>query len=75
MFDEWFLRKHLGIDSAGATGDVLSKCFHQLAARFENQAEPTADDVSRTRDGEELRTADQVEDFIATLRNQGLLAG
>ena len=53
----------------------LPTTIGDVRARFENQAEPTTDDVSRTRDGRDLRTAAQVEDFIAELRSDGLLAG
>jgi len=38
LFDDWFLRKHLGIDTAGATGAVLSKSFQLLAKHFEKQS-------------------------------------
>lgn len=34
LFDEWFLCKHLGVDTTGSSGDILSKCFHFLATRF-----------------------------------------
>jgi transcriptional regulator with XRE-family HTH domain len=53
----------------------LPTTLEDVRTRFANQAEPTADDVSRTCDGRELRTADQLEDFIAELRSDGLLAG
>ncbi|NIP47324.1 MAG: phosphotransferase [Gammaproteobacteria bacterium] len=38
LFDEWFLRRHLGIDTAGALGKALSEIFRVLAERFEQQA-------------------------------------
>lgn len=38
LFDEWFLRRHLGIDTAGKVGETLSQAFHTLADRFEAQA-------------------------------------
>ena len=38
LFGNWFLRRHLGVDTNGTTGDVLSKSFHFLANRFKEQA-------------------------------------
>lgn len=38
LFDEWFLRRHLGIDTGGAVGEVLSDTFRLLTDRFERQA-------------------------------------
>jgi N-acetylmuramate 1-kinase len=38
LFGDWFLRRHLGIDTNGTTGEVLSKSFQFLANRFEEQA-------------------------------------
>jgi aminoglycoside/choline kinase family phosphotransferase len=37
LFEEWFLGRHLGIDSGGATGKTLSRSFRLLANRFERQ--------------------------------------
>jgi len=44
-----------------------------IAERFEGRAGPTVDDVTRTSDGRELRTAAEIEAFIAELRGEGLL--
>ncbi len=38
LFGDWFLRRHLGIDTDGTAGGVLSKSFRFLADRFEEQA-------------------------------------
>lgn len=46
----------------------------ELAERFEGRDGPTADDVTRTSDGRELRTAADLEAFAAELRSEGLLA-
>ena len=46
----------------------------EVAERFERSDEPTADDVTRTRDGRELRTLADLEAFAAELRGEGLLA-
>lgn len=46
----------------------------EVAAVFEGRAEPTADDVTRTRDGRELRTVADLEAFAAELRREGHLA-
>ena len=45
----------------------------ELARRLGEADEPTPDDVTRTADGRELRTADDVEAFISELRGEGLL--
>ncbi|MDW3212723.1 MAG: helix-turn-helix transcriptional regulator [Ilumatobacteraceae bacterium] len=45
-----------------------------IGHRFEAQEGPTADDVTRTNDGRELRTAADLEAFAAELRDEGLLA-
>ena len=45
-----------------------------VAQRLEGRDGPTADDVTRTSDGRELRTAADIEAFIAELRGEGLLA-
>lgn len=46
----------------------------EVGHRFEAQDGPTADDVTRTNDGRELRTAADIEAFAAELRDEGLLA-
>jgi aminoglycoside/choline kinase family phosphotransferase len=38
LFGDWFLGKHLGIETAGTMGDVLSKSFRLLTTRFSEQA-------------------------------------
>ena len=38
LFGDWFLRRHLRIDTNGTTGDILSKSFRFLAVRFKQQA-------------------------------------
>ena len=38
LFDEWFLGRHLCIDTGGAVGDRLSRIFRSLADRFQQQA-------------------------------------
>ena len=45
----------------------------EASQRFEGQDGPTADDVTRTNDGRELRTAADIEGFAAELRDEGLL--
>jgi transcriptional regulator with XRE-family HTH domain len=45
-----------------------------VAERFEGRDEPTSDDVTRTTDGRQLRTAADLEAFVAELRDEGLLA-
>lgn len=47
----------------------------EITERFEGHDGQTADDVTRTVDGRELRTAADVEAFVAELRGEGLLAG
>ena len=37
LFDEWFLNRHLGIDTGGAIGKRLSRIFRSLADRFQEQ--------------------------------------
>ena len=37
LFAEWFLRRHLDVDTNGATGEVLSEGFRLLADRFKRQ--------------------------------------
>lgn len=46
----------------------------EVSERFAGRAEPTTDDVTRTKDGRELRTAADLEAFAAELRGEGLLA-
>jgi aminoglycoside/choline kinase family phosphotransferase len=38
LFDEWFLGRHLGIDTGGTLGEALSDIYRFLADRFEKQA-------------------------------------
>jgi hypothetical protein len=38
LFGEWFLHRHLGIDTTGKTGEVLSKIYQLLVDRFAEQA-------------------------------------
>ncbi len=52
----------------------LPTTLTELGERFEGQKGPTGDDVTRTRDGRELRTADDLREFAAELRGDGLLA-
>lgn len=37
LFDEWFLARHLGIDTDGKIAETLSRSFSLLADRFERQ--------------------------------------
>lgn len=52
----------------------LPSSLAEVTERFEGRAGPTADDVTRTRDGRELRTAADLEAFAAELRREGLLS-
>lgn len=52
----------------------LPSSVEELAERFEDKDGPTADDVTRTSDGRELRTAADLEAFVAELLGEGLLA-
>ena len=52
----------------------LPSSVAELAKRFEGRDGPDADDVTRTSDGRELRTAADLEAFAAELRADGLLA-
>lgn len=61
--------RELGTQTAG-----LPTSSREVSARFAGRAEPTADDVTRTKDGRELRTAADLEAFAAELRSEGLLA-
>jgi hypothetical protein len=45
----------------------------EVGERFAGGAEPTSDDVTRTTDGRQLRTAADLEAFAAELRREGLL--
>lgn len=38
LFDDWFLRKHLGIETHGKTTKILQESFRVLAERFQDQA-------------------------------------
>jgi len=38
LFDEWFLGRHLDIDTGGTIGEVLSRSFHFLADRFQQHS-------------------------------------
>ncbi len=38
LFSDWFLRRHLSIDTTGNTGEILSKSYRLLADRFAEQA-------------------------------------
>ncbi len=38
LFGDWFLHRHLGIDTTGNTGEILSKSCQFLAHRFAEQA-------------------------------------
>ncbi|MGI9017027.1 MAG: helix-turn-helix domain-containing protein [Euzebya sp.] len=55
------------------TRSYLPRHVDELRARFENAPGPTKDDVTRTVDGRELRTAADVSAFIAELRADGHL--
>ena len=46
----------------------------EVRRRFHGHGEPTVDDTTRTTDGRELRTADDLRAFAAELRSEGLLA-
>jgi len=52
----------------------LPSSVAELAERFEGRGGPDADDVTRTSDGRELRTASDLEAFAAELRAEGLLS-
>ena len=51
----------------------LPASARQVSERFAGKGQPTADDVTRTKDGRELRTAVDLEAFAAELRSEGLL--
>jgi hypothetical protein len=38
LFGDWFLRRHLGVDTTGTTGEILSKSYQFLTDRFAEQA-------------------------------------
>ena len=44
-----------------------------MVDRFEGQSGPTSDDVTRTSDGQEIRTAADLAAFVAQLPDEGLL--
>lgn len=51
----------------------LPSSLEEFSERFAGLAEPTADDVTRTVDGREIRTAEDLAGFVAELRGEGLL--
>lgn len=51
----------------------LPDSMEEMVDRFEGQAGPTSDDVTRTVDGQEIRTAVDLAAFVAQLRDEGLL--
>lgn len=57
-----------------AQSSDLPTSSRQVSERFVGRDEPTADDVTRTKDGRELRTVADLEAFAAELRSEGLLA-
>lgn len=57
---------------AGSVG--LPASLTEVGERFEGRSDPGVDDVTRTIDGRELRTAANLEAFAAELRGEGLLA-
>ena len=77
------------VDPGSATLDrLLRACGSELSARsiglprsaaeivdrFERQSGPTSDDVTRTTEGGEIRTAADLEAFVAQLQSEGLLS-
>lgn len=52
----------------------LPTSAREVSERFAGREEPTAGDVTRTKDGRELRTVADLEAFAAELRSEGLLA-
>lgn len=52
----------------------LPSSLEEVGERFVGQEGPKADDLTRTSDGRELRTAADLEAFAAELRSEGLLA-
>ena len=38
LFGDWFLRRHLGVDTTGTTGEVLSKSYQLLTDQFAERA-------------------------------------
>lgn len=52
----------------------LPPSSQQVTERFVGREGPTADDVTRTSDGREIRTVADLEAFAAELRSEGLLA-
>ena len=67
------LLRACGRELRSQTTDLPTSSRH-VTARFAGSGEPTADDVSRTTDGRELRTAADLVAFEAELRSEGLLA-
>lgn len=51
----------------------LPGSINEIVGRFEGQSGPTADDVTRTSDGHEIRTAADLAAFVAQLKDEGLL--
>lgn len=51
----------------------LPRSWEEFCERLAGGAEPTPDEVTRTTDGRELRTAEDVQAFIDELRSEGLL--
>ena len=51
----------------------LPRSERELARRFSVADAPDPDDVTRTADGRELRTVEDVERYLAELRDDGLL--
>lgn len=52
----------------------LPSSLVEIAERFKGRGEPTVEDVTRARDGRELRNAADLRAFAAELREEGLLA-
>jgi transcriptional regulator with XRE-family HTH domain len=57
-----------------AQSSGLPASAREVSERFVGRDEPAADEMTRTRDGRELRTMADLEAFVAELRGQGLLA-
>jgi hypothetical protein len=51
----------------------LPSSIDDVVDRFEGQPAATRDDVTRTSDGGEVRTAADLEAFVDQLRSEGLL--
>ncbi len=52
----------------------LPRSVAEIVDRFERQPGPTSDDVTRTTEGGEIRTAADLEAFVAQLQSEGLLS-